>query len=138
MVKIFAVTINLLEKDISNSKNNIKSVETENKIKNTKKSILPIDQLSAKTIKLIEVFNQQILKKENELLDLKSKISQLDEAIDKLLKLSLADIKDVYVKYFHNQSKSLDSTHSIKLLTNKILIHISNLSSNVNRRGYCT
>lgn len=153
IIKKMQLFINLLEKQISDINNNIKGLESESNFKLGKKSKISLPMFmkkghdNEKKDKLIKDFKQVIIKKENELLIIKSQSSELEQNILKLFKGSYDEIKNVYIKYFHNDIGDIGSKKRIKLFNKKISIHTSNLVSNtalkitshkLNRKEYST
>jgi hypothetical protein len=82
----------------------------------------------------VELFQQKILKKENEILSLQSKITKLNNAILNLFKSSHDEIKSVYFNYFHNQGMRVNSKQNIKQFNKQILILSSNLNPSSNSK----
>jgi hypothetical protein len=125
-------TIKQMEKRIVEFNNNIKSLEVSSRIKQTKKTrtkpSIVITDLSDKTKKSIEKFKILILESEKEILTLKSNISTIEIYLSNLVNLKDNEIKDIYMKHFHNTSVFLNYKKIIKEFNKNIIIPTSNLS----------
>jgi len=124
--------IKQMEKRIVEFNNNIKSLEVSSMIKQTKKNrtkpSIVITDLSDKTKKSIENFKNLILESEKEILTLKSNISTIETNLSNLAHLKDNEIKDIYMKHFHNTSVFLNYKKIIKEFNKNIIIPTSNLS----------
>jgi len=136
IIKLKSESIKRFEKDISNFRNNIRSVEESIKIKMNKKakidSSIVITDMPERSKKSIEQFQQLILEKEKEILEIKSELSDIHNSIENLFNSTYDNIKDFYINYFHNESNSLNSKKRIKQFSKNIILHKSKLSSNAN------
>src|SRR5882762_7611212 len=96
--------------------------------KNRNKPSIVITDLSDKTKKSMENFKNLILESEKEILTLKSNISTIETNLSNLAHLKDNEIKDIYMKHFHNTSVFLNYKKIIKEFNKNIIIPTSNLS----------
>ena len=137
--------IKQLENKIKNYNNDIKSLEVSSLIKQTKKnktkSSIVIPDISDKTKKSIEKIKNLSLESEKEILKLKSVISDIKVSIDNLSNKSYDEVKNIYMKYFHNLNLFQNPKKILKVFNRSIFIPTSNISSKENlsiRREYST